>query len=138
MKFYIAAHDPKLAQDVAKILTDAGHTITARWLTKEFKRTAAHSEVERQQIAREDFEDVTSADMFILCASPVKVSGGKFVEAGIAMAQGKTVYILGHRENMLLWHPSCQQFDNIEDFMEYFNYIENHGGIPKFDISNFI
>lgn len=117
MKLYIAGHNQQEANAVASLCREAGHEITSRWLDKPFNPTEQHTEAERRQIAYEDTADVTAADALVLCASPRRVPGGKFVEAGIALGQMKYVYVLGHRENMLLWHPRVQQFNSVEDFL---------------------
>lgn len=117
MKLYIAGNNQEEARAVAGILRAAGHTITSRWLEEDFSRTSEYTEQDRERIASIDLEDVTLADALVICASPRRVPGGKFVEAGIAMGQGKTVYVLGHRENMLLWHPQVKRFDSVENFI---------------------
>jgi hypothetical protein len=108
MKFYIAAQDQNTAKEVAKIIFDAGHEVTK-----------TYSKNERMQIAIDDEKDILSCDALILCSGVSKCSGGKFVEVGIALGKRKLIYILGHRENMLLWHPLCAQFNNIEDLMQH-------------------
>jgi nucleoside 2-deoxyribosyltransferase len=109
MKLYIACHDPKLASNVALKLS--GHEITSRWHDgRPFKPTSEHSPAECAAIAQMDADDVTAADAVVLIAGPDKYSGGKFVEAGIAIGQGKPVYVVGRRENMLLWHPLVQEW----------------------------
>jgi nucleoside 2-deoxyribosyltransferase len=108
MKIYIASHDPELAREQARKLVRLGHTITSRWHDgRPFLKTDEYTEQERRKIAFEDWHDVTEADALLLIAGPDKYSGGKFVEAGIAIGQGKAVYVLGRRENMLMWHPIC-------------------------------
>lgn len=119
MKLYIAGHNQEDAIAVADALMGhSAHQITARWLKKPFNRTNEHSEEERIAIAEEDHSDITAANGLVLLASPKRVPGGKFVEVGIALGQGKPVYILGHRENMLMWHPSVKRFDSVEDLMK--------------------
>ena len=118
MKLYIAGHNQEDANKVADALITAGHEITSSWLSKPFNRTSEYSDAEREKIALEDFNDVAAADALVLLASPKRVPGGKFVEVGIALGQGKPVFVLGHRENMLMWHPNAQQFDSAEDFLK--------------------
>lgn len=118
MKLYIAGHDQELAIEIAdELMGSKGHDITSRWLSKPFNRTNEHTEEERRDIAEEDYNDVTAADALLLISSPKRVPGGKFVEAGIALGQGKPVHVIGHRENMLMWHPNVHQHDSLDDFM---------------------
>lgn len=118
MKIYIAGHNQEVAKEISELLKENGHEITSNWLYKPFNRTNDHSIEERVNIAVEDYNDIVDADSVILISSPKRVPGGKFVEAGIALGQRKPVYVIGHRENMLMWHPNIIQYDSIEDFMK--------------------
>lgn len=118
MKLYIAGADKTMAANLALVCRDAGHEIVARWLAEPFKRTNKYEENERVQLAIKDVEDITAADAVVLCSSLDLVPGGKFVEAGVALGQMKMVYVLGRRENMLMWHPQILQFNNIKDLLE--------------------
>jgi len=122
MKLYIAGHDQYEARKIASILHNAGHGITSRWLDEDFKPTKEYSLAERKTIAYMDTFDVIAADALVLISSPEKVSGGKFVEAGIAIGLGKKVFIIGHVENMLLYHDLCQRFDNVGILVESLMY----------------
>lgn len=106
MKVYVASHCQLAGLHVAGVLQKYGHDITSRWLTGEFKPTEQFSEDRRSTIALEDYDDVAAADALVLVAGPDKYSGGKFVEAGIAVGLGRRVVVIGRRENMLLWLPS--------------------------------
>lgn len=110
MKIYVASHSKEAAQDAAACLRRNGHDITSRWYDEEFLPTESYTVERRQQIAIEDVADVAAADALVLIAGPEKYSGGKFVEAGVAIGQNKPVYVLGRRENMLLWHPVVRDF----------------------------
>ena len=121
MKLYIAAHSQTDANKVATLLCDAGHTITATRLQEDFSRTANYTEAERTAIALKDAVEVAASDGLVLLASPYRVPGGKFVEVGVAIGLGLPVYVLGHRENMLMWHPLTQQYNSVEDLIKHFN-----------------
>ncbi len=111
MKVYIAAADKDRAVLLAECLLEAGHEITSSWICQAFKRTQQHPATERAEIAWRDFRDVRECDALVLLDSEPCVPGGKFVEAGIALALGKRVIVASRRENMLLWHPSVEQVD---------------------------
>jgi nucleoside 2-deoxyribosyltransferase len=115
MKVYVASHDRWAACHVADVLERAGHAIVSMWHEKEFNPTSQHTEAERAAIAEEDFGDVARADALVLIAGPDKYSGGKFVEAGIALGQGKPVIVLGRRENMLMWLPQVRIADTPQE-----------------------
>lgn len=106
MKVYIASHSRELAVDLATILTANGIVVISGWHDKDFLPVTAHTVSERIEIAVEDAKDVSASDALVLIAGPDKYSGGKFVEAGIAIGLGIPVVILGRRENMLLWLPN--------------------------------
>lgn len=111
MKVYIASHCRWAGLYAADMFGRLGHEITARWLHEPFGATGNYTEAERHRIARMDADDVARADALVLIAGPDKYSGGKFIEAGIAIGMGKRVVIIGRRENMLLWLPDIQCFD---------------------------
>ena len=115
MKVYVASHDRWAALHVASVLEDKGHFVTSMWHYKDFNATSLHSEAERAEIAAEDVADIRRADALVLIAGPDKYSGGKFVEAGVAIGLGKRVVVLGRRENMLLWLPGITVIDRPED-----------------------
>lgn len=117
MKLYIAGASQEEARRVAKLCQDAGHEITSRWLEEDFAKTSSYTEAERETIAKNDVHDVIEADAMVFLPSPMRIPGGKFVEAGVAIGHGKEVYILGHRENMLMWHPLTTTFDSVENFL---------------------
>lgn len=114
MKVYVASHCRWAAAHVASVLCANGHRTTSRWHNKPFLATTAHTEQERAEIAQEDHDDVLAADALVLVSGPDKYSGGKFVEAGIALGSQKTVVVVGRRENMLLWLPSIIVVDSPE------------------------
>jgi nucleoside 2-deoxyribosyltransferase len=112
MKIYVASHSQEKALEIAKLLQDNGHHITSRWIYQPFNDTVTYTETQRQQIAEEDTDDVLISDILVLIAGPDKYSGGKFVEAGIAIGANKPVIIIGRRENMLLWHKNIIALDD--------------------------
>lgn len=116
MKVYVASHCRWAAQHVADMLSESSRIeITSRWHYKAFNPTETHTEQERFEIAQEDFDDVTEADVLVLIAGSERYPGGKFVETGIALGQGKQVIVIGRRENMLIWLPSIIQVNTPED-----------------------
>jgi hypothetical protein len=65
--------------------------------------------------------DVMSCDVLVLIAGPDRYSGGKFVEAGIAIGAGKRVIVMGRRENMLLWNPDIDAVDTPDEVCALLN-----------------
>jgi len=117
MKIYIAGNDQNKCCEIGEYLDRCGHKIVSSWLWADFKRTRDTPVDERIKIAETDYNEVSDADLLVLVACKDLVPGGKFVEAGIAMGQEKPIHILGRRENMLLWHQSVVQHDDIDDLV---------------------
>ena len=115
MKVYVACHCKEEAAKAASSLRAEGFEVVSTWheMHRAFLPTAEHSEDQRTTIAREDTDEVRLSDALLLIAGPEKYSGGKFVEAGIAIGLGTPVVVLGRRENLMLWHPGVTQVDSI-------------------------
>jgi hypothetical protein len=48
-----------------------------------------------------------------------KALAKKLEQAGVAIGQGKPVFNIGRRENMLMWHPLVTQFYSVEALIEF-------------------
>ena len=120
MKVYVACHSKEEAAEAASSLRAAGFDVSSTWHTshRAFLPTVEHTEDQRTTIAREDADEVRGSDALLLIAGPEKYSGGKFVEAGIALGRCRPVVVLGRRENLLLWHPSVHQVESIGEAAE--------------------
>jgi len=105
MKIYIASHSQTDALTIANKLREEGHTITSTWIEEHFASHTSYPREERMKIAKKDADEIADSDALILIAGPDKYSGGKFVEAGIALGLNKIVIVFGRRENMLMNHP---------------------------------
>ena len=78
-------------------LLSIGDTVTSRWL--DFRKMRSWS----FGIARQDCEDLIAADAvvtFTEIPNTILATGGRHVEFGLALAQGKRVIIVGPRENV--------------------------------------
>lgn len=72
----------------------------------------------RQSFAKDDFDDVSRADLVISFTEPPRSSanrGGRHVEFGIALARGARVIVIGHRENIFHWLPKVEFFTTWEE-----------------------
>lgn len=130
MKFYVASHDRLLGSLVADVISRGGHECTSTWLKNEFLPTERHTVEERMSIAFEDVEDVFRSDVLVLVAGADKYSGGKFVEAGVAMGRGIPVIVIGRRENMLLWHHSIMSVDTVKMAADVISNLETSPTTP--------
>lgn len=89
-------------------LQEIGYGITSRWidgastLTSEgLSEEAPYAE--RVRLAEQDWQDLMAADTCISFTEPPRASvtrGGRHVELGAALAAGKRVIVVGHRENV--------------------------------------
>jgi nucleoside 2-deoxyribosyltransferase len=119
MKVYVAGHDQKEARRVAAALRAVGVQVKSSWLDEDFQRTSFYSDEDRCRIAIQDVEEVQDADALVFLASLHRVPGGKFVEVGVALGLNKPVHLIGHRENMLMWHPNVEAWDSLEDLVKF-------------------
>jgi hypothetical protein len=119
MRLYISSHCPELAKEAAKKLTEAGHEIVSTWHSGDNTTSLMDHAEEARRAASLKNEDqiVYDSAALILISGPDKYPGGKFVEAGIAIASGVPVICIGRRENWLLWHPGVWAVDSIEDYI---------------------
>lgn len=134
MKFYVAAHDRLLASLVANVITRAGHECTSTWINNEFLPTEEHTIEERMSIAFEDVDDVCRSDVLVLVAGAEKYSGGKFVEAGIAIGRNIPVIVIGRRENMLLWYHAIMSVETAEMAAKMISDMESRTPSPETNV----
>lgn len=120
MRIYVAGHHQKEALAVADVLRDAGHEIVSSWLYTPFLPTLEYTIADRIQIAVQDLKDIDRSDCLVILSCISRVPGGKFVEAGYALGQKKPVFLLGHVENMLMYHPGIVRFDCVEELIRMF------------------
>ena len=100
MRVYLAAKFSRRyeMQGYRADLLRAGHVCTARWID-----LAEEVEADALQCARVDLEDLDIADTVIAFTDPPRSTnsrGGHHVEFGHALAQGKRMILVGHRENI--------------------------------------
>lgn len=116
MKIYLAARYSRRDQlrSVADELRRLGHTITSRWLETEWVNRPSDSCAAppeyRETYATVDMEDVRAADCVIsFTEAPGDGSrGGRHVEFGLAVAWGKRLIVVGHRENLFHHLPGAK------------------------------
>ena len=99
MRYHLAARYPRRLElcGYRERLLSIGDTVTSRWL--DFRKMPRWS----YGIAQEDCEDLMRADAVIIFTeipNTVLATGGRHVEFGLALAQGKRVFVVGPRENV--------------------------------------
>lgn len=130
MRIYLAARYSRREElcGYREQLRAMGHDVRSRWLDGKHQISDSgnligdHGEalVEaggeaaallRAKFAQDDFEDVTGADVVISFTEPPRSKanrGGRHVEFGIALAGGKRILVVGHRENIFHWLPHVE------------------------------
>lgn len=120
MRIYLASRYSRFKEMQAYRgdLKTAGHSVTSRWINGDHQIDDAglstHAkESERIRFAQEDASDLYAADCVISFTEAPRSSnsrGGRHVEFGMALARGKRVIIVGHRENVFHCLPEVEFF----------------------------
>jgi hypothetical protein len=80
----------------------------------------AGADLLRCKFAQDDLDDVTTADTLIAFTEVPRASnsrGGRHVEFGIALGQGKAITLIGPRENVFAWLPTIEHHDTWQDYL---------------------
>ena len=123
MKVYLAAMFSRRGEmeKYAEQITMSGHEVVARWVY------GGESGLNRTDIALLDLEDVDKADVVVSFTHPRHTptsGGGRHVEFGYALAKGKEIAIISHRENVFHHHPSVEVFATLEDWLTHVEIIK--------------
>lgn len=113
MKVYLAAAWARRAEieEVAVRLRKLGVEVTSNWLAEEKAQQTGAKEKFLRDRAYLDLNDVARADAIVRFSDPeffdaaenaprALVSGARFVEFGYAKALGKTLYVVGGKQNV--------------------------------------
>jgi nucleoside 2-deoxyribosyltransferase len=98
MKFYIGSSydDRIIAKEFADKMEERGHKCTCKWWR--------HWNEDRSNVyCEEDIAGVEACEIFVIYNGPKK-SPGKLIEAGMAIALGKPVYLFGQKLNTIFIH----------------------------------
>lgn len=138
MKVYLAARYSRRLElcEYRRRLEGIGFQVTSRWLNgahqvdrdglklgvegEELVETGSTLEAAelRDLFAREDIQDVQAADLMIAFTEQPRSAGtrgGRHVEAGMALAWGKPLVIIGPRENVFYSLRTVNQFDSLDE-----------------------
>jgi hypothetical protein len=145
MRIYLAAsyHRREELCEHRRQLLALGFNVRARWLDGQHQldldgtpigdqgeklvEDGSHSKnaALRAKFARDDWDDVTGADIVINFTEPpgsTAARGGRHVECGIALARGTRVIVVGYRENLFHWLP---QIEFAESWEQAFRILQN-------------
>lgn len=117
-KFYIATQKQENARPVRDAVVAAGHICTASWIDLEGYASIPQGDAQRVAAATTCDREVQEAGELILVSEPdgSRVRGGKHVETGMALAQGKRVHVIGDKENVFHWHPLVSVYPDLATF----------------------
>lgn len=117
-KVYLAARYSRYPemQEYARQLSLCGHEVTARWILGDHElRSDGQSDTPDWTVrfAQEDWADLMAAEIvlsFTEAPGPVvgRARGGRHVEFGAALAVGKRMIVITHRENVFHYLPQVE------------------------------
>ena len=92
-------------------------TLQSRWQAK-FVAGATETPQDAREFWKEDEHDVEASDILIVYAADGDILRGALVEAGMAIALGTSVYIIGKSESYGTWqyHPSVTRIGSLTEF----------------------
>lgn len=148
MRIYLASRYSRRLEMVGyrDRLQAAGFSVTSRWLNGEHQighdgapigesgealveggAASKDAATLRESFAREDVQDVLSADCVISFTEPPREQstnrGGRHVEYGIALGldtvgfKSYRLIVVGFRENLFHWIPGVEFFDTFDEAM---------------------
>lgn len=112
LKVYLASRHEDRPEVIAvrKRLLKMDIEVTSRWLLEGgvLKTNIVENEQKgSEHVLQNDLEDIDAADAVVVF-SPKKAfgnsTGGRHVEFGYSLAKGKTLILVGYRENVFHWH----------------------------------
>lgn len=103
---------------IRESLERLGHTVCSNWLSEDNAQAFDDlSEKRRRTYSYRDIGEVVTADLLIVDTQEVSQSGGREVEYGMALALGKSVWVVGPQRNIFHAVPR-RQFDTWEDALK--------------------
>lgn len=129
MKIYIASRYSRRDEmrTVALALQAAGATVTSHWLSEDKPlqtQMGDDSDTFYIETSRIDLMDVDAADVVLFFAEDPHEGvprGGRHVEFGYALGKGKSISVIGPKENVFHYHPRVHHYTTLTAFMEYYN-----------------
>lgn len=110
MNIYIATKLKSVGQEWAEKIQSIGHTVRSTWMWED-DYGKPKSDSAKRDAAGKCCDEIFLSDALVLIAEPEGESckGGKFFEAGFALALGIPVIVVGHLENTMLFHRCIHQ-----------------------------
>lgn len=132
MKFYLAAMYSRRDElrEHARQLRAMGHIVTSGWLRErdDLSGDLVDSPAIYRDRAERDLNDIRMSEALIYFTEDPNVGikrGGRHFEAGFAVGIGKSLYIIGPRENIFCYDRQHKQFERWEDFIAWLKMQQN-------------
>jgi nucleoside 2-deoxyribosyltransferase len=133
MKIYLAARYSRRDElrQYKTLLEAEGIEVTSRWLNEKEpldSQMGQHTDEFYVETATIDIEDVEKADLVLFFAEDPLVGwvrGGRHVEFGYALGIGKSIAVVGPKENVFHYLPQFSKF-NICHFESVTTFIESY------------
>lgn len=103
-------------------LEEEGHIVTSQWYLNPFKGMSEEPAFARM-FWKVDEKDVASSNVVIVYSENDNDLRGALVEAGMALATGKVVILIGESESFGTWQYHPRVF-KLEDLYEIPNFLE--------------
>lgn len=103
MRFYLANRYSRRAETLGykKEMERHGYEVTSRWVDQDEHGEGVHDAVSPLIAAATDLNDLERADVLVMFGNePGTGKGGRHVEFGVALATGKTIFLVGEPENV--------------------------------------
>lgn len=119
MKVYLCAQfkEQELMREWRRLLHNAGHLVTSRWLDTDGEKTETASALDAAEM---DLKDIDIADVVIsktLTRGDLFTGGGRHVEYGYAIAKAKKLINVGGIESV--FHSIAIRVNTIEEALRY-------------------
>ena len=118
MKVYVAAAFERRrdAEEAAGIIRRAGHLVVSSWHKVDTGKKYDPEDVSVMSvIAERDLDELAMAGVIVVLTDGVESHGGKHVETGVAIGDGKRVIVVGPRENVFHSLSEIIVVDSIEE-----------------------
>ena len=125
-KFYLAARYARRNElrEYREILQQHGAIVTSNWLN-ETSPLDGNLNNEKEEFyvhtANVDLQDIDAADALVFFSEDPLVGvprGGRHFEMGYAHAKGKSVYVIGVKENVFHYRARVYHYDTFEKFLK--------------------
>lgn len=123
MNIYIAARYSRKEEmkKVRDVLQKAEFAVTSSWLDEPHGANTQLNELSdslNEEYAQVDIDDINRADRILFFSESVLTPrGGRHVEFGYALAQGKSIDVVGPKENIFHYLPGVYNYPTFIDYL---------------------